>query len=115
MCSESSKESENLLENADNPTLQKETQLSKARQRGMLLIVLGLQGFSLFGNTCVYPFFPAVAQKKGLSATETGIVLAGYNVARSLCSPFFGSIVSMGLFYVNHKVTDWMCYCRLKS
>lgn len=99
-----------LLENAeettseatrsDSTTSQKDKPLSVARQRGMLFIILSLQGLALCESTTVFPFFPAVAKVKGLSALQMGIVFSSYSVARSIFSPICGSIVSITFFLV---------------
>ena len=75
------------------PTESKESQLSKARQRVLLITVLCLQFLTISADTIIYPFFPSVAKKRGLNNTEIGGIFSSFDFSRCITSPVFGSLV----------------------
>ena len=80
----------------------KEPELSRTKQRGILATILFLQFCSLCADTIIFPFFPSVAKRKGLSNTEIGVIFSSYDFSRCITSPLFGSLVSIliiSLFY----------------
>ena len=80
----------------------KEPELSRTKQRGILTTILFLQFCSLCADTIIFPFFPSVAKRKGLSNTEIGVIFSSYDFSRCITSPLFGSLVSIliiSLFY----------------
>ena len=78
----------------DKPLLEsKEPQLSKARQRTILITVLCLQFLTYSSDTIIFPFFPSVAKKKGLNNTEIGGIFSSFDFSRCITSPVFGSLV----------------------
>ena len=98
--SDTEEEAKALLSEEENETPTGVT-LSKTRRRIMMFTVLVLQGFSFCEMSSIYPFFPAVAKNKGLTAAQMGIVLASYSIARSASSPIFGSVVSIICYILN--------------
>ena len=93
-----------LLEHAKTFTSKRGSSLSKGRQRAIFVAILSLQGLALCESTSIYPFFTAIAKDKGLSALETGVVLACYYLGRSVFSPICGSIVSI------MTIVPWFTY-----
>ena len=76
-----------------NPTENKEIELSKARQRIVLITVLCLQFLTICADTIIFAFFPSVAKKKGLNNTEIGGIFSSFAFSRFITSPVFGSLV----------------------
>lgn len=67
--------------------------LSLGKQRLMLITVLTLQFGSLCADTAIFPFFPAVARKKGLTEIEIGLVFSSYEFSRFAAYPVYCSLV----------------------
>ena len=84
-----------LLKRNDTSEPKEKDYPSKARQCGMLFTVLCLQFLSLCADTCIFPFFPAIAEVKGLTTTQMGFVFSCYELSRCIFSPIFGSLVSI--------------------
>ena len=78
----------------DKPLLEsKETQLSKNKQKTVLIVVLCLQFLTFCTDTIIFAFFPSVAKKKGLNNTEIGGIFSSFAVAKCIAAPIFGSLV----------------------
>ena len=78
----------------DKPLLEsKETQLSKNKQKTVLIVVLCLQFLTFCTDTIIFAFFPSVAKKKGLNNTEIGGIFSSFDFSRCITSPVFGSLV----------------------
>ena len=89
--------------NADNkPTDCEQKQTSKAppatpaKQIGLVFIVLFGQFCALCLDTFIFPFFPVIATKKGLTEFHFGLVYSAYEFARFITSPIYGSLVRAG-------------------
>jgi len=61
---------------------------------GLLTVVLLLQGGAVCVESFLYPLFPEVALKKGLTQTYIGVVFSAYEVGRFITSAAVGSLVS---------------------
>ena len=72
---------------------------SPSRQRVMLAVLLSLQFLALSIDTLIVPFFPTLAETKGLNSIHNGIIFSGYEFVRFLTSPIYGSMVS---FFFRH-------------
>lgn len=86
-------ETEKLVSNDNDSKATVSSELSINRQRLLLFIILLLQFFSLCADTFIYPFFPYVSAKRGLTHTEVGLVFSAYDLPRFITSPIFGSLV----------------------
>jgi len=100
---DSSQESSLLIDNSEE-SINKANEFSKSQEYskfgwrwkdlGLLTVVLLLQGGALGVETFLYPLFPEVALKKGLTQTYIGVVFSAYEVGRFLTSAVVGSLVS---------------------
>lgn len=104
-------ERESLLKNdSDSVTSGSKQNPSRSitRQRVILAIVMIIQFWDYIPETIIYPFFPQVAEKKGLTGIEIGIVLASFDLARFAACPTFGSLVSrFNIIYGMAKCIIW--------
>ena len=87
-------DSELDTDDQDKPLLEsKGSQLSKARQRTLVIIILCLQFLTFSADTVIFPFFPPIAKMKGLNNTEIGGIFSSFAFSRFITSPVFGSLV----------------------
>ena len=64
-----------------------------AKQIGLVFIVLFGQFCALCLDTFIFPFFPVIATKKGLTEFHFGLVYSAYEFARFITCPVYGSLV----------------------
>ena len=79
----------NLLEGAKLA----DSKPSRTKQRAMVVTILFLQFCALCADTIIFPFFPSIGKKKGLSNTEIGGTFSSFDLSRCIASPLFGSLV----------------------
>lgn len=70
-------------------------ELSITRQRVLLASILAVQFFSFCADTIIYPFFPNIAVRKGLTNADIGLVFSAFDFPRFVSFPIFGSLVSV--------------------
>lgn len=68
--------------------------LSRHKQWIMMLSVGLLWMLVLIVETIIFPFYPAIAKKKGISKIWIGAVFTAYELTRVAANPIFGSLVS---------------------
>ena len=68
-------------------------QSTPAEQIGLVFIVLFGQFCALCLDTFIFPFFPVIATKKGLTEFHFGLVYSAYEFARFITCPVYGSLV----------------------
>ena len=65
----------------------------KARSPGHTLAVLALVSFvMLLGVGIVVPMLPTYAQGLGATATQIGLIFAGFSLSRTLLTPLIGAL-----------------------
>jgi len=64
------------------------------RQWGVIGMLACANFFSTIAFSCIAPFFPREAQKKGLSTTEVGVIFGIFELVMLVVSPLLGKYVS---------------------
>lgn len=73
----------------------------------------GSVGISMVGLGIIWPLIPVYAVQLGAQGLEIGLIIAGFNIARSLSNPFIGRLCDI----VNHKqlIATGLLLCALVS
>ena len=100
----SSDENEKLLHEEKEKSDSKAKKFTKSREITMTIALLGIQFLALCSDGLIFPFFPTIAVRRGISNLAIGVVFAAYDTTRFLTSPLFGSLVSLcvlDIMYMN--------------
>ena len=97
-------ENEKLLDEKIDKDDTNEKEFTRFQEIAMLIALLRIQFLALCSDGLIFPFFPTVAVRRGISNLAVGVVFAAYDTTRFLTSPLFGSLVSFVC----------LCYCVYK-